>query len=89
MKGMESMVASMLGINPQELRDMFESKVEEVQTYAVSIKQQLDRIESNQILLYQLLHHAGLIGTPSEMQAQKALALEAKHDEHRDATASG
>ena len=77
MKGMESMVASMLGVNPQELKEQFEGKVLEFQKYAADLQAQLTRIEQNQILLYRLMVHAGVIPTLENMRAQQAQTLEA------------
>lgn len=86
MKGMESLFSGMLGINPAEMREMFEGKIVEFQAFATNLQQQLGRIEANQVLLYQLMHHAGLIPTPDEMRAQMMRALPAANEVAEHAT---
>lgn len=80
MKGLESMLSGMLGINADELRAQVESGIKDARDFAVALQQQMTRIEQNQILLYQLLVHAGVISTLEDMRAKTAPKLEVVKD---------
>jgi hypothetical protein len=82
MKGMESMLASMLGVDPAELRAQVENGIGDAKNFAIALQAQMARIEQNQILLYQLLVDAGVISTLEDMRARHAPRLEvAEHVE--------
>lgn len=60
MLGMEMLVKS-LGIDPAKLQDDIAKASEFAQEQVKALRDQMDRIEGNQLLLYQLMLRAGLI----------------------------
>lgn len=68
MLGMEMMMKSM-GINPDEIKSQLEKVSLVAQEKMLQFEAQLNRIEQNQVLLYQLLVRAKLIETVDEYHA--------------------
>lgn len=75
MLGMEMMMKSM-GINPDEIKSQLEKVSLVAQEKMSQFEAQLNRIEQNQVLLYQLLAHAKLIETVDEYHANLATERE-------------
>jgi hypothetical protein len=65
MLGMDMMMKSM-GINPDEIKAQIEKATLIAQEKVAQMEAQLNRIEQNQLLLYQLMSRKGLIETVEE-----------------------
>ena len=77
MRGMELMLKSM-GLDPDKLKTEFEQTISIFNTRISNVENQLNKIEANQVLLYQLLQGAGVIPTVEEHNARRA-QLEAEN----------
>lgn len=70
MLGMELMLKSM-GFDPETIKEEFQRTIIMAGEKMEQIQSQLNRIEANQILLYQLMVKAGVIEEPPKLIASE------------------
>ena len=70
MLGMEMLIKSM-GIDPAKLQEDISKASEFAQEQVKALRDQMDRIEGNQLLLYQLMLRAGIIESVESYNSAK------------------
>lgn len=76
MKGMDMVLKSMLGVEPEELKKQVEEKVLQLQQLSEAFNAKLDVCIANQKMLYALMVDKGLIDPVEVFNANKQEALE-------------
>ena len=75
--GMEMLLSKMLGgLNPQAIQEQVQNAANHAQATISEFKQQLNRMEVNQQILYQLLLKANLIEPVESLQEKTVPQLE-------------
>lgn len=79
--GMEMLLGKMLGgLNPQAIQEQVQTAANHAQAVIAEFKQQMNRIEANQQILYKLLLNAGLIESVESLQETPIAKLEDNSD---------